>query len=459
MVIDGIGNFVRLALRPRIKPADNALELRKLANHLCGEIALGKFRRAVRFSHMRLVHAEIEPLLRQPARDIAHTFHFIAIAAQAGFVGNALQLGKIVGEPTFLVGLPEEARVGEPGSQDPLVPCADKALGVFVGIDDRQKLRRKFSILLFHGEVLLVVAHDGDENLVGQAEERGIELALDDRRMLVEINHQSAQARILMNTVVAALGKGLQFLADFFLAPGRANDYPVRVQLLFVIEKVAHTNASRTEKPMARGGIVGGNPRHPEPQRLAVENRYHPPNRTNEAGAGKAGPRHGSRPAQIVNRPRKNRRQNLFGSAADLDLFDGQMLALGSFDQVDGAHRHALLFGEAERGACRRADRIIGHRFGRAGDFQLDIRLLRRQPANPRRQAPRSAKSLDRYVFGKVFGGKELFEIAAKFFFRLGQHPGRNFFAAYFEEQLEGLLLGSRLHARTPAAVSAPPSC
>ena len=45
---------------------------------------------------------------------------------------------------------------------------ADQPLAILVQIDDCQEVGRQFPVLLFHGEILLVVAHYRDQNLVGE---------------------------------------------------------------------------------------------------------------------------------------------------------------------------------------------------------------------------------------------------------------------------------------------------
>jgi len=40
------------------------------------------------------------------------------------------------------------------------VAGADDSLGVLSDIDDREEVRSQFTVFLFHGEILLVVAHD-----------------------------------------------------------------------------------------------------------------------------------------------------------------------------------------------------------------------------------------------------------------------------------------------------------
>src|SRR5690242_15449884 len=99
---------------------------------------------------MGLMYSQVEPLLGQPARDVANTLHFVTVAAQARFVGNPVEFREIVGEPTFLIGFPEELGVGKAGAKDTFVSGANDAFGVFVGVDDRQKMRRNLAVLFFH---------------------------------------------------------------------------------------------------------------------------------------------------------------------------------------------------------------------------------------------------------------------------------------------------------------------
>src|SRR5437868_14502226 len=117
MIIDRIGNLIRLTLSARIQTADDPLEFRELANHFRGEITLRQLGRAVRLGDARLMHAQVKPLFREPASAIPDAFHLVAVAAKAGLVRDALQVGKLVGAPTFLVGLTEAAGSGEARSR------------------------------------------------------------------------------------------------------------------------------------------------------------------------------------------------------------------------------------------------------------------------------------------------------------------------------------------------------
>ena len=64
---------------------------------------------------------------------------------------------------------------------------ADQTFGVLVGIDDREEVRSEFTVFLFHGEILLVVAHDGDEDFVRQAQERQVETPVERRQTLTRV--------------------------------------------------------------------------------------------------------------------------------------------------------------------------------------------------------------------------------------------------------------------------------
>ena len=173
VIVDSISDIVRLALRARVKPADDSLQLGEFPNHLGGKITLGKFRRAIRFCHMGLHQAAVEPLLGKPAGNGADAFHFVAVTPQPRFVHDAFEFRQIVGQPTFLIRLPEKLRVRQTGAQHSLVAGTHQPLGIFGKIDDREKMRRDFPALLLDGEILLVPAHHGNQNFIGQRRNAG----------------------------------------------------------------------------------------------------------------------------------------------------------------------------------------------------------------------------------------------------------------------------------------------
>src|SRR5258708_27681850 len=117
---------MRFALGSRVESPDDTLKLGELSHHFGGEVALGKFGGAVGFRDMGVEHAEVEPLLGEPAGDGADALDLVTVTAEARFVGDAFELRQIVGEPTFLIRLPEKLRVREACAEDALVAGADE---------------------------------------------------------------------------------------------------------------------------------------------------------------------------------------------------------------------------------------------------------------------------------------------------------------------------------------------
>src|SRR2546427_10648751 len=114
-----------------------------------------------------------------------------------------------------------------------------------------------------------------------------------------------------MDAVASPLGVSFEFLRDFLLAAGRADEDAILLQALLVVCKVVDGDAARTEEAMAASGATGGNAGHRQFQRLAIEHSDNPANRTNEARPIEARPGHGTWPGQIVHGTRRNRGQDL----------------------------------------------------------------------------------------------------------------------------------------------------
>ncbi len=179
---------------------------------------------------------------------------------------------------------------------------------------------------------------------------------------------------------------------------------------------------------MAASRATGGDAGDRQFQRFAVEHGDDPADGANEAGAFEAGPSHGARPSQIVNGAGEDRGQDLFRSPAELHLFGGNVLAFGSRDQIEIVDVNALLLGEAQRRACRRADGIIRHGFGWAGYFHLDVGLFGAKSLDPGGQAAGRAERLHRYAIKEIFRDEKFPDIGAEFLLGFREHPGGNLF-------------------------------
>src|SRR6267154_1196049 len=91
----------------------------------------------------------------------------------------------------------------------------------------------------------------------------------------------------------------------FNLAPALrgAHHDTVGPELPLVVRKIAHTNRRCAQEPVSSRYLSGSDPTIGKLKRPAIEHRHHPANRPDETRTLKAGPSHGARPGQVVNRP------------------------------------------------------------------------------------------------------------------------------------------------------------
>ena len=126
---------------------------------------------------------------RNPAAQPLHPQRLVVVAAQVFLEGHVLEPRDPLAQRMLLVGLPEEAGVVEAGPQHALVAVANEAVGIAVGVQHSQKVRRELALGVFDRKILLVVAHDRDQNFFRQLQKFGIEAAQDRRRPLGQIDH------------------------------------------------------------------------------------------------------------------------------------------------------------------------------------------------------------------------------------------------------------------------------
>ena len=143
MIVDGPGYFFRFSLSFCIQTADDPLQLCELTDHVRGQIALRELRRAISVGDIGVMNSTRKPLLGKPACQSAHALDLVAIASQLRLEGDLVKFWQIVGEPTFLVGFPEELGVGETRTQDAFMSGAHQSAGIAIQIDDRKEMRRQ----------------------------------------------------------------------------------------------------------------------------------------------------------------------------------------------------------------------------------------------------------------------------------------------------------------------------
>ena len=162
MVVNCQSNVFRFFLRFSIEATDDTLQFREFSDHLGDQVAFTEFGRAVSGADTGMGNPAREPLFREPAGQFANSIDLFAVAPKLFLVGYRCKFRKIVGQPTFLIRLPEESRIREACTQHTLVPRADQSGLILVQIDYRQEIRSQRAVLAFQREVLLVVTHHGD---------------------------------------------------------------------------------------------------------------------------------------------------------------------------------------------------------------------------------------------------------------------------------------------------------
>ena len=150
-----------------VESADDALQFGELLHQFGGEIGLGQQRRLEHHSRADR-DARLANHLGNQARKFLHAKGLVEVAAQVLLEGHDLQHFDAIAQRDLLVGVPEEARVVEAGTQDALVAVANQAVGIAVGIEHGEEVRQQVALGVFEREVLLVVAHHGDQHLGGQ---------------------------------------------------------------------------------------------------------------------------------------------------------------------------------------------------------------------------------------------------------------------------------------------------
>ena len=199
MVVNRPSDFFRLALSPCIQSTNNSLQFRKLMHHFSYQVALRQFSSAVRARHIRLRNPAAKPLLREPAGQIAHPFYFVAIASQTRFICHCRKPRKIITELPFLIRLPEKLRIRKTRAQNALVSRANQPLRVAWQVNHSEKMRCELPVPRLQAEILLVVSHHRNQNLIWKRKECRIEVPHDHAGKFVKVCHEIEQSCIIVH--------------------------------------------------------------------------------------------------------------------------------------------------------------------------------------------------------------------------------------------------------------------
>ncbi len=174
VLLDGARDRRLLAVGFRVVTADHALQLGEFAHHQRHEIGLGEERGAVRPILARL--ATRQRFLDRHG-ELAQPLHPLRLRAQLVVVDDGRELRHAIGEPRLLVGLEEEARVGQAWTDDPLVALHDGAGVGQAHVGDDHEARQQLAAFAQQRKILLVLLHREHEALLRHREELLVERA------------------------------------------------------------------------------------------------------------------------------------------------------------------------------------------------------------------------------------------------------------------------------------------
>ena len=220
------------------------------------------------------------------AAEVLGACGLVVVAAQLLLESDGLEHGHAILKRELLIGVPEEAGVVEAGAQHALIAVAHNgfALGIGNRVEHSKKVRRELSVGILNREVLLVVAHHGDQNFFGQREKFAIEVAEDDRRSFGEIDDGIEQSLIFSPARAGDLTHcGVEGFADLVLALGVAGQHIGGAQLVGIFGGRGEWDRSRGKDAMPAGGAAGGDAAELERHNIVIKKRDEPAHGAHEA--------------------------------------------------------------------------------------------------------------------------------------------------------------------------------
>ncbi len=305
-------------------------------------------------------------------------------------------------------------------------------LGIAVGVQHGQKVRREAAPGILDRKILLVVAHDRDQNFLGQLQKFRIERTQDRRRPFGQVDH-GVEQRLVFAPARAGNGAsgGVESLANLLFSLLATEDPGFLQRLDIWGSGAGNRDRSVGQNSMSARLVSGANAIELQRDDVAIEHGHQPAHRTHEALAGLA-PVHVLRPVNGCDLFGQGLGQNFSGRAPLLPDYRGQVLALRSCDALQLGDLHAGFFCEGVRGRSglaifeRNRDRWAGLFLD---DLWLDGRNIRRQ----HRQAARRIEISQGTRGQQPFAVEELVQALAQFERRRVDHPRRNLFATDFE--------------------------
>ena len=449
---EGAGDRGGLPVEPGVDAADHPLELGKLPHHLRHQIGLAEPRGPLQVPGLCHIEGQrASQQIGQPGEALGLLGH----RPQPLVDDQAGQLRDPGLQGALPVLFEEEPRIGEARAEHPFVSLAHRLEAAGSPVPHRHEHRKQLGAGIFDGKVLLVVLHDGDEDLTGKRQKLRREPAGEGFGPLHQLDGFLEEVGVQDRVPARAARRPNGRLGDP-PAPRLRVEEDVsaaerRLEALGVLDR----DRARAQDAVAVGAPARLDVREATGDDLAPEERHQPPHRPREAdGLGTPAHRLGKR------QPRGQRGQHLAerldGGAARRAQDGKHVLALWGRPALQAGHGHSLRAREPLGGLGGPAVRRVRHARGGTAYLTDGVLLPERHLLDGKDDPPGCRPRGDRSAGDP--GGAQ----------RLGRHlpdlPGRGpcggrgqFFGADLEDEPRPFVPGRfRRHARGPEAAASP---
>ncbi len=419
------------AFEASILAPHDSLQLGKLVNHPCLQVALGQQRRPLGQLPDRWIEA-----LGQAHRQFAKAHHLLVAGPQPGLVNNVFERLETTLELDLLIFRPEEHGIGEPGAQHPFVAPRHHLRVVDPGIGNSDEARQQTAVLAGQGEVALVLAHGGDQQFSGKRQVFLLEGAADRAGVLHQKGDFFEQLLVEVDLAADGMGRPLDLPGDHHLALLRIGNDEMALRLLQPVFQAAHGKRPGRHEAVAVREVAAFDVAEAERDNEAVIESDQPMNRPGEADI-QVLPAHRLLEGDAGNDPRQHLRQQVGGRPPLLHFGDENVRPLVGLRGGELRHLDPIGPGEAESGLGRVAVSVEGN-FDRRAGYRQFLTLLKTShighgdgdPARRRESADGTEADA-----GKL---QLLAQQTLQVGHGDGQKTGRNLLGAYFQKQFSG---------------------
>ncbi|CDN41610.1 hypothetical protein BN871_AI_01210 [Paenibacillus sp. P22] len=390
MLIDSPGHFFALAGFAGIVFAHDALQLGELVHHLSHEVEFADFSRADGIAsglRIRLQSfCDASGQLDDPA-------DLVRYRAELFVIDDIFQLAESFGDRQLLVFVIEELRVGQAGSEHLLVAFGDVHERDGIPVAHRHEVGQQLAAAVQHREVALMLPHRGDQHLLRNFQEGGVERPEQHGRRFDEEQHFLQQIVLDGDRPAFFCSKRFDLFHDQLLALRDIGDDMLGAESFDITGGLFHCRLASKEAMSARH-VAAADAGNFQRNDFASQQRNQPLDRTNEFEI-VAAPAHvfgeGHRGQNAGEAFRQHRcRVGADAAFAGIDVFHSRKLL-----EEQSLGLHALAAGEADRRLAPVPLGILGDFTGWPFHVLMHVGLLFLHAFHKHGETPRSRVSVD----------------------------------------------------------------